>query len=285
MFPFQFAAGSIIGKDHVLIGKNNQDGFYALSDQKDITVAVVCDGCSSGQHSEVGAKIGASLTAFAVRREARRALSRASPKGENPFITEQFWKKVQQDVLSHILLLAQAMGDSLSDTIWDYFLFTTVGVLITKEWSTFFHLGDGVIIVNGYEYIIPQYPDNEPPYIGYGLVESSINPELIRYVSHGLPTPDVTSFLIGTDGVEELIRSAEKTVPGRTEIVGPISQFWENPSYFASKDAVRRRLAILNREGRRINYQAGTTTSYHGLLSDDTTIIIGRRKEAERTDG
>jgi hypothetical protein len=40
-----------IGKDHLDIGKNNQDFGIDISSSK-----IVCDGCSEGEHSEVGAK-------------------------------------------------------------------------------------------------------------------------------------------------------------------------------------------------------------------------------------
>jgi len=52
---FEYASGSIIGRNHVLAGKNNQDAYHISVNERFIAV-VVCDGCGSGKHSEVGAK-------------------------------------------------------------------------------------------------------------------------------------------------------------------------------------------------------------------------------------
>ena len=43
-----------VGRDHVRVGRNNQDGVFATRD-----VVVVTDGCGSQPHSEVGAQLGA----------------------------------------------------------------------------------------------------------------------------------------------------------------------------------------------------------------------------------
>jgi serine/threonine protein phosphatase PrpC len=61
----EYAIGSIIGRNHVLAGKNNQDAYRIVSNEKFI-IAVVCDGCGSGKHSEVGAKLGARLVINAI---------------------------------------------------------------------------------------------------------------------------------------------------------------------------------------------------------------------------
>ena len=47
-------AATHIGRDHLRIGRNNQDGVFTAP-----RVAVVTDGCSSQPHSEVGAQLGA----------------------------------------------------------------------------------------------------------------------------------------------------------------------------------------------------------------------------------
>ena len=50
-------------------------------------------------------------------------------------------------------------------------------------------------------------------------------------------------------------------------MVGPLSQFWADDAFYKNRDMVRRRLAVLNRG-------AGP-----GLLADDTTIVVVRRKQ------
>ena len=46
-------SGTHIGREHVRIGRNNQDGVFTSPQ-----VAVVTDGCSSQPQSEVGAQLG-----------------------------------------------------------------------------------------------------------------------------------------------------------------------------------------------------------------------------------
>lgn len=64
-------AASVAGRAHRRLGKNNQDA-AAVSHGDGFTVAVVCDGCSSGAASEVGAKLGARFLATQVPGLARQ---------------------------------------------------------------------------------------------------------------------------------------------------------------------------------------------------------------------
>lgn len=57
----EVASGTVTGRDHtfggnLVLGKPNQDAI-ATAWARDAFVAVLCDGCSSGEHSEVGAQL------------------------------------------------------------------------------------------------------------------------------------------------------------------------------------------------------------------------------------
>lgn len=57
----EVASGTVTGRDHtfggnLVLGKPNQDAF-ATAWTNDDFIAVLCDGCSSGEHSEVGAQL------------------------------------------------------------------------------------------------------------------------------------------------------------------------------------------------------------------------------------
>lgn len=61
----QVAYGTVTGRDHtfggnLVLGKSNQDAI-ATAWMDDAFVAVLCDGCSSGAHSEVGAQLTARI--------------------------------------------------------------------------------------------------------------------------------------------------------------------------------------------------------------------------------
>jgi protein phosphatase 2C-like protein len=253
--PFEIAGGTVTGHAHVAAGRNNQDAFCWASDA-DGLVAVVCDGCGSGPHSEVGAQLGARLVVQAARTLLRTGLN-------GPELLEQ----ARQDVLANLRLLAQAMGGaSFSRTVADYFLFTIVGVLITADSATTFSIGDGLVVINGDRTQLGPFPNNEPSYLGYALLPGA--GDLSFQVHRSMAASEVQSLVLGTDGVVELDAMAERPIQGRAEAVGPLSQFWSDDRVFKNADMVRRRLAVINRGPR-------------GLLSDDTTLVVVRRKTGE----
>ncbi|MDJ0897902.1 MAG: protein phosphatase 2C domain-containing protein [Xenococcus sp. MO_188.B8] len=272
--PFELAVGSVRGREHLRLERNNQDA-YAILRNEQYTVAVVCDGCGSGQYSEVGAQIGARLTIESLT----RALSSQSSKG-NPISSDRLLEQVRQDLLRQIDNLAQAMGGNWLQTLKDYFLFTIVGVVITSTDILVFSLGDGVIIINGKEIDLGSFPGNAPPYLAYEL--SAIAPNH-RLRSHSLPPLEqVESILIGTDGVRELINVAQQQLPGKQELVGSISQFWQEDRYFTNPDQIRRRLSLINREVTKFDRQTQKLQKTLGLLPDDTSLVVLRRSNLKQ---
>ena len=93
-----------------------------------------------------------------------------------------------------------------------------------------------------------------------------------------IPTSSLDSFLIGTDGAIDLLGLEEVCLPGKTECVGSISQFWENDRYFKNRDNLRRRLSLINRDIKRFDKCERRLIQTKGLLRDDTTVIVGRRR-------
>jgi hypothetical protein len=245
--PFEIAGGSVAGRAHAAAGRNNQDAFCWALDA-DGLVAVVCDGCSSGPHSEVGAQVGSRLFVQAAARLLGADLEAAD-------LLEQ----VGQDVLASLRVLARGMcvdAASFSRTVSDHFLFTIVGVLITARGATTFSLGDGLVVVNGERTELGPFPNNQPPYLGYALLPNApdrgAGDRLSFAIDRSLAASDVQSLVLGTDGAVELE-----------------SPFWSDDRFFTNPDMVRRRLTVLSRGAR------------GGLLSDDTTLVVIRRKAAE----
>lgn len=257
---YQLAAGSTIGRDHRRTVRNNQDGF-AILDDGEVFVAVVTDGCGSGARSEVGSQFGARLIAESIRDVY------LSPRGLE-------WSLAERRILSHMDLMIRAMGGDYIATVKDYFLFTTIGVIADAQRTTFFIIGDGLIMVNGEVALQPKYEGNEPPYIAYALLPEekvAIDFDTLHLrPALSLPTDEVRSFLIGSDGTDDLVRNEEKTRPGLPVPVGSISQFWEGDKFFANKVLVTRELGLLGRDWPHVN-------PVPGILTDDTTLIVGRR--------
>ncbi|MDJ0703684.1 MAG: protein phosphatase 2C domain-containing protein [Leptolyngbyaceae cyanobacterium MO_188.B28] len=271
---FEVAAGSILGRDHLRVGKNNQDAFSWIS-REHVTLAIVCDGCGSGAASEVGAQIGAQLIIEAIAQQLEVFDSIA---------TADFWRTLHQEVLSRLQSIVLSLRGPSWQTIRDYLLFTVVGGLITPETTVVFGLGDGVFALNGEVQTLGPFPDNAPPYLAYGLTAAAPmeqTPSPLQFqVYRQIPTDTLESLLLGSDGVADLMAAAARSLPGSTDTVGPLSQFWQCDRYFANSHAVRRRLALINREVVRPNWQARQLTRHVGLLPDDTTLVTIRRRSA-----
>jgi hypothetical protein len=264
MQSFVYAAGTVVGRDHRSKNTNGHDAFSILGNERAFA-AVVCDGCGSGAHSEVGAKLGARLMSAALIANAASADLSRDP--------ERLLERIRQDVLAQIRVLANAMGGNLGRTVSDYFLFTIVAMLSTEEQTLIFGSGDGVAYLNGSVVYRGEFANNTPPYLAYGLVPSSledVDPALLKFQLHAaVPTPQVQSALLATDGVLPLIDEPTLYLPGRSEVFGELSQFWDEERYFTNADALRRRLFLANRDA----------PGSPGLLLDDTTIIAVRRRE------
>jgi hypothetical protein len=282
---FEIATGSVIGRSHRIAGKNNQDASCVLQ-TADCTIAIICDGCGSGAQSEVGAKLGARLIAVSLLRRAQE-LSESDNDAESTI--QSLLEMVRCEVLDQLSTLAAGMGECLPRIVNDYFLFTVVGALITPASAVFFSLGDGVLVINDEVTALGPFPGNAPPYLAYGLVESSLKasePEQLRFrVQRTMPTAELQSFLLGTDGVQDLMHVAPRNLPGKAQLVGPLRQFWQEDRYFANPDMIRRKLAGVNRDvtALRTNHaESHPGCVLHkeaGLLHDDTTLIVGRRQK------
>ncbi|HEY9618759.1 MAG TPA: protein phosphatase 2C domain-containing protein [Crinalium sp.] len=269
---FELAGGSITGREHLRTGKNNQDAYYWLA-LEDVAIATICDGCGSGPHSEVGAKLGARMTVDTVQ----RFLSKQEFCIDQP----EFWQLVYRDLLHQCQTIADQLGGHFVQTVQDYLLFTIVGTVVTPTLTTVFALGDGVVIVNGDVLQIGPFANNAPPYLAYGLVQSALSDSVVNplqfQILQTLPTQEIDSMLIGSDGVSDLIAVSDKPLPGQTESVGAIAQFWQQHRYFQNPDQVRRRLALMNREVTKPDWQTQRCIRQSGLLPDDTTLIVLRR--------
>lgn len=282
---FELASGSVLGRNHKSIDRNNQDALaYSVTDHA--VTCVICDGCSDGKYNEVGAQIGARILCKEIGNLAAKTISDHPETAEDYIISSDFWNRVQQNTLTYINLMVTAMGMSVSQIVRDFFLFTIVGVLITRKNAQTFALGDGVIMINGEMFQVGPFPQNEPPYLGYNLTgtSSQMLPELLKIqIIKVMPTELIKSVLIGTDGISDFVQVTDRRMPGKEELVGPIAQFWDEDRYFSNPDMVRRKLFLTNNDS--VKYIRGPGNviqeiwKENGLLPDDTSIIVIRRKE------
>jgi len=255
---FEYAFGSIIGRNHVLAGKNNQDAYQIIANEKFI-IAVVCDGCGSGKYSEVGAKLGARLVIEEIANLLNQGINQDF-QISNP----EFWDLIKLNLLEKLKNLVTLTNGDL-EFVNNYLLFTILGVVIKDYETVTFSMGDGAIAINSKLTEIPAYPNNAPPYLAYGLYK----PDAINFeIRDRLPTSELESLLIATDGIDDLVK------------VEDINQFWQEDRYFKNPDTIRRKLAMLNREEVKPDWNKREIIKRSGVLSDDTTLVVIRRRLA-----
>jgi hypothetical protein len=263
---FEIAAGSVPGRTHALSGRPNQDAVVVRQSSASI-VAVVADGCGSAERSEVGAWLGAHTLASELGRATGPLLDDAS-----------FWESVESRTLAALRSTAAAMGGDLESVVRSFFLFTLVGAVIAGDRAAVFSLGDGLVAINGQVTHLGPFPDNAPPYLGYALFDERRAPQLRLVIHRTMPARDIESILVASDGAAEWSGAAERALPGTRELTGPLSQLWQDDRFFAHPDALRRKLARMNRASVRPDWAARRLEKDPGLLEDDTTIAVIRPK-------
>ncbi len=288
MPKFSVAGGSVVGFDHTRPGQpgstNNQDA-YTWRIGESSTVVIICDGCGSNPYSEVGAHMCAQAAVSTLSRLIRRRdkLSQDNLPG--------ILQTLQGHMLANITSWAHEMAGAktFDDVVQEYFFCTVIGAVITADVTAVFSQGDGVYAVNEKTTVIPPYSNNAPPYLGYGLLPGMFRAEsqLQFSVRAIVPTVEVQSALIGSDGVYDFMQAETKKLPGKPELLGPLSQFWTMPRYWSNPDAIRRRLALANLETIELDPAAAAGGSVRGrikpgLLHDDTTVVLIRREPEQK---
>ncbi len=280
--PFEITAGQIIGRQHQQTGKNNQDALYWEA-AKSHFIGIVCDGCGSCAHSEVGAQIGTKVIAAEIN---RMMLEVAFSNTPDAWSSRAVWETIRLKALAQIDQVVCMLGDDRNQIIHDNFLFTVVGFLITLQQTVVFAVGDGMVVVNEQKMALGPFPGNAPPYMAYALMDGSPNSRRIGnapfQIVKSIPTDDLKHLLIGTDGVWDLQKAASRNLPGKKTVVGPLNQFYNGDRYFQNPDFLRRRLALINRDSIEfVRDNSGRIMEIkrcRGVLPDDTTMIVVRRK-------
>ena len=279
---FEFASGSAIGREHLyvgnapakaLIGKSNQDAYCSICDSNFI-VAIVTDGCSEGLYNEIGAKIGANF----ITKEIATRLRAFS--GEESLSISIALEYTRLNVLAQLRLLLNAFPGSFKSNVDNYMLFSVMGLIMTKNFLVVFSIGDGYYAINDVLFRIGPFPNNMPPYMSYDLVEKQMvkdNPDIVKFTIHEtLDIKRVQSVMISTDGLEYIRKNEDTLVPGTKQLVGPISQFWQNDDFYKNPFALSRRLMRMNYDAQTV--VDGRIREVSGLLKDDTTLMVLRRK-------
>ena len=169
-----------IGREHLRIGRNNQDGVFTAS-----RVAVVTDGCSSQPQSEVGAQLGARFLGQWLSKQSE--LSADLPEQATDALTSYLYQSVL------------ALGPEVDAMLERYFLFTYLAAIRIGDRGMIFGLGDGAFLVDDELVKIDSGPENAPPYCAYRLTTSGSRPEAQTHF-----IGEAKRFAVMTDGLNQL---------------------------------------------------------------------------------
>jgi hypothetical protein len=190
---FAVAAGSVAGREHTRLHRNNQDGVAALVEPGRI-VAAVCDGCSAGRSSEVGARLGAAWIVASLP----RILADRPDESE-------LGERLAAGLVEYLRQIAAGLGGGPA-VVRDYLLFTFLAAVVEPERALILGLGDGLFAVDGERRVLDPGPENAPAYLGYRLVDPaqlhappSLDPKL------HLRAATVDSLVLATDGAAALL--------------------------------------------------------------------------------
>lgn len=256
---FLATAGSVVGREHVRVHKNNQDG-YAIASDGETIVAAVTDGCSSSKYSEVGARLAAAWLA--------RCATTYAPGPTGPERAEALGDALI-DFISSVCIQMSPGGMPIDDLLHHYFLFTYLCVVLTREDVWIVGQGDGVFSVNGVTTVLDSGPDNAPRYPAYRLADPKRLKGGAETVHGGKPatlytgaSADLESLVIGTDGLVDLMQSADQSLHDGSR-QGGLEQFERENRFITNPTLVHKKLVVIG-EGL-------------GRLRDDTTMVLIRR--------
>lgn len=254
---FALATGTVPGREHVRVVRNNQDAVATYADD-DLLVAVVADGCSAGASSEVGARFAVAwLSRWLPRLVQREAPARA-------------WvDHVTSGLLGALSPIASSLSRERADIpmlVHEFLLFSFLAVVVEHERTVVFGAGDGIYVVDGNAVALDAGPANAPAYLSYALVDSSnglgASPRARATIHCELRTSELHSIVVATDGAADLLREDELLADGTRR--GTLAQFYE-PRYAKNPSLLQKRLNVLG--------------DRHGKLQDDTTLALLVRRE------
>jgi hypothetical protein len=244
MYTILSAAAAVSGARHVRIARNGQDAAASWVGDGAAAIAV-CDGCSAGTSSEVGARLGAQLVVG--------ALAARLSRGERP---SALWSGVRTQVAATLGQLAAAMPGDPETAIRDHFLFTVVAAAVAGDEVSVWAIGDGGYALGGHWRLLGPFADNRPPYLAYDLIGAA--PAAYLAVADA----SAGSVTVATDGATEL----------RADELAALC----DPEALAHPDGLRRRLHVLARGSERIDWEARRVVRAPARLQDDGAIAVLR---------
>ncbi len=205
MVYFTQAYAAHIGVTHSLEHVNCQDAAFACEIKTPVGViqlGIVLDGCSSTPAPELGVQ-------SAIKYIPKMVETIFNHPGNVSMISEKPWLlinklyfMIQQRISELAILLGPETEAEFDQIIFDHFMFTVCGYVITPWHVLYFRAGDGVFVVNNDLYNATTR--SSASYIGHTLV-SLQNPAKVHLEKEGFyikafKAGSVYRVLVGTDG-------------------------------------------------------------------------------------
>jgi hypothetical protein len=167
------------------------------------------------------------------------------------------WARASALSLERLGALVEALPGAPTACVHEALLFTLVGFVLTPKRLVVHAIGDGTVWLDGQLTELGPFPNNQPPYLAYGLSGPAPSVEII----HAIDPARVERLILATDGASDLDGDIA------------LEQF-ADPRYLARPHAIGRQLAQLNRETVEIDWDTEVVERSHGRLSDDTTVLV-----------
>jgi serine/threonine protein phosphatase PrpC len=207
-------------------------------------VLVVCDGCSSSPHAEIGARVASRFLAQELARQVTHAPDLA------PVVLAA---RAQKRLLRMLRCLSRVLGPSAQTQIADCLLFTWLAAVVRPDAYAVFGMGDGAYAVNGQPTFLDPGSGNAPVYAAYALLGDARAHAPTLHCEG--PTAQLHSLVLATDGAQELL------APGAPiDALVASTRLARNPSLLEKTLRVAR--------------------DTQGLADDATCALLRRRPEA-----
>lgn len=175
---------SVIGREHVRLGRNNQDA-WACAEHHGARTIVVADGCSSEPSSEVGAQL---ASRWLARWVAEHSIGRA--------LEAQLAIDATRAMTAWLYRLAGSFEGDVPGSIQQYLLFTVLCATSFGGRTLVFGIGDGVVQVDERLMLLDSGPENTPSYMAYRLTGATVPQPQIHFVGKA------RRVTLMTDGLE-----------------------------------------------------------------------------------
>lgn len=238
---WEVVSAAVSGRGHQRARRGSQD---AVAVRRGVVaagpfvVAVVCDGCSAGEASEVGAGLGARFVAADLARRIQRgaAIDDVAEAAIAALVAEldrcaRHWCVDADDDGARAAVIASCL------------LFTVQAAIVGPGRFCAFGVGDGLVRVNGVDVDVAAAVDGAPDCPAYRLIDGLRDHARLTVHARG-DAADLRSLTIGSDGALELARSSSTTL-ATGEAFGGLALFEGDARFVANPSLAHKRIAAL----------------------------------------